>query len=87
MNTDLIMQNLHVGLMIAIIGMGVVMFFLTFMMGVMNITEKIMAKLNVWFPEEIKEEPKRNTATKSDEDIAVAIATMMKHKNLIKGGN
>lgn len=85
MNSDIV-QNLHAALMIACIGMSVVMLFLTLMMGVMRITEVVMAKLNRWFPEKVKEEPKRNISSKNDEEIAVAIAAMMKHKNLLKGG-
>lgn len=86
MNTELILQNLQDGLLIACIGMGVVMIFLTLMMGVMKITDVVMVKLNTIFPEEIKEEPKRNIPSKQDEEIAIAIAVAMKKNNLIKGG-
>lgn len=84
---DIVMQNLQDGLLIACIGMGVVMFFLTLMMGVMKITEAVMIKLNTIFPEEIKEEPQKKVQNKPEEEIAVAIAAVMKHKNLIRGGN
>lgn len=81
------MNLVNDGLMISVIGMGVVMIFLTFMMAFMNVTEVVMKKLNEICPEEIKEEPQKNVPQKTDEEIAVAIATMFKHKNLIKGGN
>ncbi len=87
MNTDLMTQNLHAGLMLACLGMLVVMLFLTLMIGVMKINEFIIGKLNKIFPEEIKEEPKRNVNSKTDEEIAVAIAAAMNHHGLIKGGN
>lgn len=85
MNTEFLMQSINSGLMISVIGMGVVMFFLTLMMGVMRINELIMAKLAVWFPEEVKEEPKRKVQSNNDADIAVAIAAARNF--LAKGGN
>lgn len=86
MNTELILQNLQNALIIAVIGMSVVMIFLTLMMGVMKITGLVMGILNKYFPEEIKEEPKRITQNKQDEEIAVAIAVAMKKANFLKGG-
>lgn len=87
MNTELFMQNLQDGLLIALIGMGVVLFFLTLMMGVMKITDFVMIKLNKYFPEEIKEEPKRNISTsKQDEEIAIAITAAIKKSSLLRGG-
>ena len=85
MNTEFLIQTLHAGLMISIIGMGVVMLFLTLMMGVMRITEKVMAILAVWFPEEVKEEPKKNVKSSSDNELAIAIAAARNF--LLKGGN
>ena len=85
MNTEFLIQTLHAGLMISIIGMGVVMLFLTLMMGVMRITEKVMAILAVWFPEEVKEEPKKGVKSSSDNELAIAIAAARNF--LIKGGN
>lgn len=87
MNTETLMQAINDGLMISIIGMTVVMFFLTLMMYVMKVTDKVMAKLAIWFPEEVAEEPKRKIQTNSNgnSDIAVAIAAA---KNFFaKGGN
>ena len=85
MNTEFLIQTLHAGLMISIIGMGVVMLFLTLMMGVMRITEKVMAILAVWFPEEVNEEPKKSIKSSSDNELAIAIAAARNF--LIKGGN
>ena len=80
------MQSVNSGLMISIIGMGVVMCFLVLMMFVMRITEKIMEKLAIYFPEEVKEEPKRNIqSVNNDSDLAIVIAAA---KNfLARGGN
>ncbi len=81
------MQNLHIGLMMALIGMGVVMVFLVFMMGVMRVTEIIMEKLGKIFPEEVPQQAQqKKTNTGIGDEIAVAIATMLRNKNLIKGG-
>ena len=85
MNTEFLIQTLHAGLMISIIGMGVVMLFLTLMMGVMRITEKVMGVIAVWFPEEVKEEPKKSVKSSSDNELAIAIAAARNF--LIKGGN
>ena len=77
--SEVMMQNLHVGLMMAIIGMGVVMAFLVLMMGFMNITEKVMVKLNEWFPEEVPSAPVVKKTTSSNEnEIALAIAAAMR---------
>lgn len=81
------MENLNIGLMMAFIGMGVVMVFLVFMMGVMRLTDVIMEKLGKIFPEEVPQQTQpQKTSTGISDEIAVAIATMLKHKNLIKGG-
>ena len=78
MDTEM-MQSVNSGLMISIIGMGVVMCFLVLMMFVMRITEKIMEKLAIYFPEEVKEEPKRNIQSgNNDSDLAIVIAAAKK---------
>ena len=84
MDTEM-MQSINSGLMISIIGMGVVMCFLVLMMYVMKITEKIMEKLAIYFPEEVKEEPKRNVQSSNDSELAVVIAAARNF--LAKGGN
>lgn len=87
MNTELILQNLQDGLLLGVIGMGVVLIFLTVMMGVMRITEIIMAKLAVIFPEEVPAEPTRKVQQqKTNDDIVVAIAAAARFKNLFQGG-
>ena len=84
MNTDLMVQ-VNSGLMISIIGMGVVMCFLVLMMFVMSINEKVMAKLAIWFPEEVKEEPKKKVQSNNDSELAIAIAATRNF--LTRGGN
>ena len=85
MDTAMI-QSVNSGLMISIIGMGVVMCFLVLMMFVMRITEKVMAKLAIWFPEEVAETPvSRPAQSNNDSELAVVIAAA---KNFFaKGGN
>ena len=87
MNFDIIMQNLQVGIMIAILGMGVVMIFLTLMMYTMKATDLVMLILGKYFPEEKESEPVKVNIKKTDnDDVAVAIAAAAKHKKLVKGG-
>ena len=85
METEM-MQSINSGLMISIIGMGVVMCFLILMMYVMKFTEIVMAKLAIWFPEEVAEEPKRNVQ-KSNNDSELAIVIAAARNFLAKGGN
>ena len=87
MNFDIIMQNLQVGIMIAILGMGVVMIFLTLMRYTMKATDVVMLILGKYFPEEKESEPVKVNIKKTDnDDVAVAIAAAAKHKKLVKGG-
>ena len=85
---DLFTQpNIVDGFMISVIGMGVVMCFLVLMMYVMKLTEFVMAKLAVYFPEEVAETQisKPIAQSKNDTELVVAIAAA---KNfLAKGGN
>ena len=85
MENEIFMQNLHVGLMITFIGMIVVLAFLTLMIGVMKINEKIIAIYNKYFPEVIEEKkPAKKAIKNADEEIAIAIAIA---KNaMLKGG-
>ena len=85
MDTEM-MQSINSGLMISIIGMGVVMCFLSLMMFVMRITEKVMAKFAIWFPEEVVETTSsRPVQSNNDSEIAIVIAAA---KNFFaKGGN
>ena len=72
------MENLTVGITITLVGMVVVLAFLTLMIFVMNIVNGFIVNvLNKIFPEAVKEVKtvkKKVTSKKSDEEIAVAIA-------------
>ena len=84
MNAEM-MQSINSGLMISIIGMGVVMCFLVLMMYVMKFTEKVMARLAIWFPEEVAQTSSAKPAqSKNDSELAIAIAVARK---FLKGGN
>ena len=63
------------GAIIMAIGMGTVFFFLTIMIGAMNINEKVLKLIGKYFPEEIPEvkTTKKKIETNNDE-IALAIA-------------
>ena len=76
--SEVMMQNLNIGLMMAIIGMGVVMSFLVLMMGFMAVTEKVMIKLNQWFPEEVPAAPVAKKSSSNNDEIAIAIAAAMR---------
>ena len=67
----------NTGITITFIGMAVVLAFLTLMIFVMNITSSLIVNvLNKYFPEAVKEEPKKakNKVVSNNEDIAVAVA-------------
>ena len=70
MENEIFMQNLHVGLMITFIGMIVVLAFLTLMIGVMKINEKIIAIYNKYFPEVIEEKKPAKKVIKNADDLA-----------------
>lgn len=63
------------GAIIMAIGMGTVFFFLTIMIGAMNINEIVLKFIGKYFPEEVAEvkTTKKQTDSKDDE-IALAIA-------------
>ena len=63
------------GAIIMVIGMGTVFFFLTIMIGAMNINEIVLKFIGKYFPEEVAEvkTTKKQTDSKDDE-IALAIA-------------
>lgn len=86
MMTDLMMQNLNTGLTITLIGMLVVLAFLTLLIFVMNITSAfIINVLNKYFPEVSKEEPKikKKAISAHDDEIALVIALAF---DIQKGG-
>ena len=69
------MTLLKEGAIVMVIGMGTVFFFLTIMIGAMNINEKVLKFIGKFFPEEV---PEVKTAKKkvesNDDEIALAIA-------------
>ena len=67
----------NTGITITFIGMAVVLAFLTLMIFAMNITSSLIINvLNKYFPEAVKEEPKKakKKQTSNDEEIALAVA-------------
>ena len=76
----------NTGLTITFIGMAVVLAFLTLMIFVMNIASSLIINvLNKYFPEAVKEEPKKakKKVTSNDDEIALAVALAF---NASKGG-
>ena len=73
MNTELLLQNFNTGVVITFIGMATVLFFLTLMIFVMRIMEKIIFQLNKFFPEEIPAEPKKKVKNNDESELAAAI--------------
>ena len=69
------MTLLKEGAIVMVIGMGTVFFFLTIIIGSMNINEKVLKFIGKFFPEEV---PEVKTAKKkvdsNDDEIALAIA-------------
>lgn len=74
MNIELLLQNFNTGVVITFIGMATVLFFLTLMIFVMRVTEKIIFQLNKFFPEEVPSETKKKVKSNDDSEIAAAIA-------------
>jgi len=65
------------GLFVMAIGMGVVFIFLSVMIVVMNITAKVIALLNKYFPEQEPESEKTATSVlEQNDEIAVVIAAV-----------
>ena len=63
------------GAFLMVIGMGTVFFFLTIMIGAMNINEIVLNFIGKYFPEEIPEiKTTKKKAESNDEEIALAIA-------------
>ena len=76
----------NTGITITLIGMGVVLAFLTLMIFVMNITSSLIVNvLNKWFPEVEKVEPKKvkKKVASNDNEVALAVALAF---NASKGG-
>ena len=69
------MTLLKEGAIIMAIGMGTVFFFLTIMIGAMNINEVILKFVGKFFPEEVPEvKTTKKKIESNDDEIAVAIA-------------
>ncbi len=74
MNIELLLQNFNTGVVITFIGMATVLLFLTLMIFVMRVTEKIIFQLNKFFPEEVPSETKKKVKSNDGSEIAAAIA-------------
>lgn len=69
------MTLLKEGAIIMAIGMGTVFFFLTIMIGAMNINEKVLKFVGKYFSEEVPEiKTTKKKVESNDEEIALAIA-------------
>ena len=63
------------GFFVMVIGMGTVFFFLTIMIGAMNINEKVLKFVGKFFPEEVPEvKTTKKKVESNDDEIALAIA-------------
>ncbi|HIT55939.1 TPA: OadG family protein [Candidatus Galligastranaerophilus intestinigallinarum] len=82
MNTELLMQNLQLSLTVTIVGMVIVMVFLTLMVFTTDITKKIVDWLNVKFPVEVPVDTKQQKKQSgAEEEIAVAIASVLAYQH------
>lgn len=82
MNTELLMQNLQLSLTVTIVGMVIVMVFLTLMVFTTNITKKIVDWLNVKFPVEVPVDTKQQKKQSgAEEEIAVVIASVLAYQH------
>ena len=69
------MTLLKEGIIVMVIGMGTVFFFLSIMIGAMNINEIVLKFIGKYFPEEIPEvKTTKKKADTKDDEIALAIA-------------
>ena len=69
------MTLLKEGIIIMVIGMGTVFFFLTIMIGAMNINKKVLKFVGKFFPEEVPEvKIIKKKLESNDDEIALAIA-------------
>ena len=70
---------LQEGGMIMLLGIGVVLAFLVILIACMVVMSKVVGYLNTIFPEAVAEPAKSKavSATKEDEQIAIAIAAVM----------
>lgn len=69
------MTLLKEGAIVMVIGMGTVFFFLTIMIGAMNINEIVLKFIGKYFPEEVPEvKTSKKKVETNDDEIALAIA-------------
>ena len=69
------MTLLKEGAIIMAIGMGTVFFFLTIMIGAMNLNEVVLKIVGKYFPEEVPEvKTTKKIVESNDDEIALAIA-------------
>ena len=69
------MTLLKEGAIVMVIGMGTVFFFLTIMIGAMNINETVLRFIGKYFPEEVPEaKTTKKKVDSNDDEIALAIA-------------
>ena len=82
MDTELLMQNLQMAITVTIVGMVIVMVFLTLIVFTTNITKKVVDWLNVKFPVEIPVDTKQQKKQAgADDEIAVAIAAVLAYQH------
>jgi sodium pump decarboxylase gamma subunit len=68
------MTLLKEGAIVMVIGMGTVFFFLTIMIGAMNINEKVLNFIGKFFPEEVPEVKTSKKVESNYDEITLTIA-------------
>lgn len=83
MDMELLMQNLQSSLTVTIVGMVIVMAFLSLMVFTTNITKKVVDWLNVKFPIEVPTDIKKTKKQSGaeEEEIAIAIASVLAYQH------
>ena len=83
MDMENFMPLFYDGMVVTLVGMFVVMVFLTVMIWVIDFTQVIVRYINKKFPVEVKDETakKSKQQTNDTEDIAVAIAAALSYQS------
>lgn len=83
MDMEKFMPLFYDGMVVTLVGMFVVMVFLTVMIWVIDFTQVIVRYINKKFPVEVKDETtkKSKQQTNDTEDIAVAIAAALSYQS------
>ena len=83
MDMEKFMPLFYDGMVVTLVGMFVVMVFLTVMIWVIDFTQVIVRYINKKFPAEVKDETakKSKQQTNDTEDIAVAIAAALSYQS------